>query len=114
MTCYPPELLAESDRDLLRECGQPTWTAYVHSRSRPWPKFKCTASQELVIGGFTEPNSGKHASGREITWVRPRFVGEFGFTEWTSAGKLSHPRFLGLRRDKDPRKVLRESRGHTS
>ncbi|MGK7295127.1 MAG: non-homologous end-joining DNA ligase [Candidatus Wenzhouxiangella sp. M2_3B_020] len=47
-------------------------------------------------------------SGTDVTWVEPRFVGEFGFTEWTGDGKLRHPRFLGLRRDKKPRDVTRE------
>ena len=28
---------------------------YVHSRSRKWLKFKCVARQELVIGGYTDP-----------------------------------------------------------
>jgi bifunctional non-homologous end joining protein LigD len=28
---------------------------YVHARSRKWLKFKCVNQQELVIGGFTEP-----------------------------------------------------------
>ncbi len=41
-------------------------------------------------------------------WVSPRLVAEIGFTEWTPAGKLRHPRFLGLRRDKDPHEVKRE------
>lgn len=48
-------------------------------------------------------------AGSDITWVRPRLVGEFGFTEWTGDGKLRHPRFLGLRRDKKPRDVTRET-----
>ncbi len=43
-----------------------------------------------------------------VHWVSPKLVGEFGFTEWTSDGKLRHPRFLGLRRDKEPREVVRE------
>ncbi|HKL26923.1 MAG TPA: non-homologous end-joining DNA ligase [Desulfuromonadales bacterium] len=30
-------------------------SAYVHSRSRKWLKFKCVKRQEFVIGGFTEP-----------------------------------------------------------
>ncbi len=47
----------------------------------------------------------------DVTWVRPELVGAFGFTEWTDAGKLRHPRFLGLRRDKDARDVVRESSG---
>lgn len=47
-------------------------------------------------------------SGSGVTWVKPRFVGEFAFTEWTRTGKLRHPRFLGLRRDKKPGEVVRE------
>lgn len=131
---------------------------YRHSRSRDWLKFKCAKGQELVIGGFTEPQGertgfgallvGYHADGelryagkvgtgydeafladfrsrldriaidhppfadppsdRDATWVKPRYVGEFGFTEWTRDGKLRHPRFLGLRRDKKPSDVVRE------
>ena len=47
--------------------------------------------------------------GKDVTWVEPHFVGEFGFTEWTDDGKLRHPRFVGLRRDKNPRDVKRET-----
>jgi DNA ligase D-like protein (predicted ligase) len=47
----------------------------------------------------------------EVTWLKPALVGEFGFTEWTEHGKLRHPRFLGLRRDKDAREVMREEAG---
>jgi bifunctional non-homologous end joining protein LigD len=35
-------------------------------------------------------------------------VAELGFTEWTSHGRLRHPRFLGLRDDKSAREVVRE------
>lgn len=45
---------------------------------------------------------------KDATWIAPRLVGEFGFTEWTGDGKLRHPRFLGLRRDKAARDVVRE------
>ena len=132
---------------------------YTHSRSRDWLKFKCQKGQELVIGGFTEPEgsrvgfgallvgyydgdelryAGKVGTGyddeflrdfrrrldalsrktspfadevsakQSVTWVTPKLVGEFGFTEWTDAGKLRHPRFLGLRRDKNAQDVVRE------
>jgi len=47
------------------------------------------------------PRSGVH-------WIRAELVGEVGFSEWTSAGQLRHPRYLGLRRDKDARAVTRE------
>jgi bifunctional non-homologous end joining protein LigD len=43
-----------------------------------------------------------------VHWVEPRLVGEVGFSEWTTDGELRHPRFQGLRDDKDPREVVRE------
>lgn len=55
---------------------------------------------------FAEPE--KDLPGEGVHWVTPNLVGQFGFTEWTSSGKLRHPRFLGLRRDKDPEEVVRE------
>ncbi|WP_433503459.1 non-homologous end-joining DNA ligase [Pseudonocardia halophobica] len=41
-------------------------------------------------------------------WLRPELVAQIGFTEWTRDGRLRHPRYLGLRDDKDPREVVRE------
>lgn len=52
--------------------------------------------------------------GKDVIWVRPELVGQFGFTEWTRTGKLRHPRFFGLRRDKDPAEVRRERPGKGS
>ena len=43
-------------------------------------------------------------------WVRPEMVVQIGFTEWTRDGKLRHPRYLGLRTDKVPADVVRETR----
>jgi bifunctional non-homologous end joining protein LigD len=45
---------------------------------------------------------------KNVHWVKPKLVGQVGFTEWTGAGKLRHPRFKGLRRDKKPKDVVRE------
>ncbi len=45
---------------------------------------------------------------KNVHWVTPELVGEVGFTEWTSRHKLRHPRFLGLRRDKKAKDVVRE------
>jgi bifunctional non-homologous end joining protein LigD len=45
---------------------------------------------------------------RGVTWVEPELVAEVGFTEWTGAGRLRHPRFLGLRDDKAATEVVRE------
>ena len=50
-----------------------------------------------------------------MTWYRaqqragyPVLVVEIKFTEWTSAGNIRQPTFLGTRADKDPREVVRE------
>ena len=59
---------------------------------RPTPPFQT---------GAALPRSGVH-------WVEPRLVGEVGFSEWTRDGELRHPRFQGLRDDKDPADVVRE------
>ena len=42
-------------------------------------------------------------------WVRPAIVVQVGFIEWTVHGKLRHPRLLGVRFDKSPRDVVRET-----
>ncbi len=42
-------------------------------------------------------------------FVRPVYVGEVGFGEWTSGGILRHARWRGLRLDKDPKDVIIES-----
>ena len=132
---------------------------YAAARSRDWLKLKCSAEQELVIGGYTEPRGSRvglgallmgHFRGDEFlyagkvgtgfdratllalvermeslrredshftdegaprkgpTWVEPRLVAQIGFMEWTRDGRLRHPRFLGLRDDKDARDVVRE------
>lgn len=133
---------------------------YQTGRSPDWRKLKCTANQELVIGGWTEPTrsrvglgallvgyydddrrlrfAGKVGTGftnqllrqlhedlmsREVPespffdpvpmkmahWARPELVGEVAFTEWTGDGRLRHPSFQGLRPDKQPAEIHRET-----
>jgi bifunctional non-homologous end joining protein LigD len=48
-----------------------------------------------------KPPAGTH-------WVRPELVAQVGFAEWTNAGRMRQPRFLGLRTDKAPQDVVRE------
>lgn len=132
---------------------------YVPGRSKAWLKFKCSARQELVIGGFTDPKGGRSGFGallvgyydaeglryagkvgtgydeatlerlgrrlaeletdtspfterirdRDVHFVAPELVAEVSFFEWTRDGRLRHPAFEGLRTEKDPRDVVRES-----
>jgi DNA ligase D-like protein (predicted ligase) len=133
---------------------------YRSGRSRDWLKLKCLFEQEVVVGGFTDPQrsrvglgallvgyhedgvlryAGKVGTGfdtRTLTdlrerlgaletakspfgdpvkplpkgthWVKPKLVAQVAFAEWTGAGRLRQPRFLGLREDKRPRDVVRE------
>jgi DNA ligase D-like protein (predicted ligase) len=56
----------------------------------------------------TSPFRSERIEESGIHFVRPELVGEFAFTEWTRAGRLRHPRFLGLRTDKAAEEVHRE------
>jgi bifunctional non-homologous end joining protein LigD len=46
---------------------------------------------------------------RTAHWTEPELVGEVAFAEWTSDGYLRHPSWRGLRPDKQPEQVERES-----
>jgi bifunctional non-homologous end joining protein LigD len=46
---------------------------------------------------------------RTAHWVRPDLVAEITFGEWTSEGILRHASYLGLRSDKEPSEVVRET-----
>lgn len=46
---------------------------------------------------------------RDARWVSPKIVGEVAFAEWTADGRLRHPAWRGLRPDKAPDEVTRES-----
>ena len=54
---------------------------YEHRRSKHWLKMKCEASQELVVGGFTEPQGARVGLGALL-------VGYFQDGEFVYAGKL--------------------------
>jgi bifunctional non-homologous end joining protein LigD len=58
----------------------------------------------------TSPCDRGKLPGKGVHWARPRLVAEVAFTEWTSAGQLRHPRYLGLRTDKKAGDVVREAR----
>jgi bifunctional non-homologous end joining protein LigD len=55
------------------------------------------------------PFADVHPVPKGTHWIEPRLVGQFAFSEWTRDGRLRHPRYLGLRDDKRPREVVRES-----
>jgi ATP-dependent DNA ligase len=54
---------------------------YEHRRSPHWLKMKCEASQELVAGGFTDPQGGRVGLGALL-------VGYFAGDDFVFAGKV--------------------------
>ena len=62
-----------------------------------------------VLTRDTPPFTRGLAREAAVHWVRPEMVVQIGFTEWTRDGKLRHPRYHGLRTDKDPADVVRET-----
>nr|WP_084731289.1 DNA ligase D [Microvirga vignae] len=47
---------------------------------------------------------------RNVRWVKPILVAEVELRGWTSDGLLRHASFKGLREDKDPSEVVRETK----
>jgi bifunctional non-homologous end joining protein LigD len=64
-------------------------------------------SLEQAGSPFTTPIDPRHA--RTARWVRPDLVGEVRFGHWTDDGRMRHPSWRGLRPDKSPAEVVRES-----
>lgn len=60
----------------------------------------------------SEPPRAWTGPGRH--WVQPKLVGEVAFSEWTADGRLRHPSFQGLRRDKAATDVVREKPKHVA
>jgi len=54
---------------------------YEHRRSKHWLKMKCEASQELVVGGFTDPQGTRAGLGALL-------VGYFEGDDFVFAGKV--------------------------
>jgi bifunctional non-homologous end joining protein LigD len=54
---------------------------YEHRRSRHWLKMNCEASQEFVVGGFTDPRGGRVGLGALL-------IGYYERADFVFAGKL--------------------------
>lgn len=56
-----------------------------------------------------DPPFADPVPGPEQVYVEPELVVEVQFSEWTDEGMLRQPSYKGLRSDKDPRDVVRET-----
>jgi bifunctional non-homologous end joining protein LigD len=57
----------------------------------------------------TSPFEVGTPAGRGHHWVEPRLIAEVRYTEWTEAGGVRHPTYLGLRDDVRPEDCRREA-----
>jgi bifunctional non-homologous end joining protein LigD len=114
----PVRLTPHRNRDgeaLFREACRKGWegliakradSRYVHGRSRDWLKLKCSAEQELVIGGFTPPKGSRTDLGALLLGHyergRLRYAGKVGtgFTRATLSDLAG--RLAPLERDDSP------------
>jgi ATP-dependent DNA ligase len=62
---------------IAKRSGSP----YEHRRSKHWLKMKCEASQELVVGGFTDPQGARVGLGALL-------VGYYEGGDFVFAGKI--------------------------
>jgi bifunctional non-homologous end joining protein LigD len=87
----------------------------VKSLSMLYKRFQKQARDECPFVDLPSKQNGQWVQDitpsmmRKMHWVNPVFVCEIKFAEWTRDGKLRAPVFLGLREDKNPAEVIRES-----
>jgi DNA ligase D-like protein (predicted ligase) len=84
------------------------------TRVQLFKKFKGLEISECPFANLPEAKSGRWGQGltkakmAECQWLKPVFVGQFEFLEWTGDNHLRHSKFVALREDKKARDVVRE------
>ena len=85
------------------------------TRLKVFEAIKHLKTPKCPFVNLPEKEAGRWGQGltaekmRECEWLRPEAVAQIEFVEWTGANHLRHTKFVGLRDDKDPRKVVRET-----
>src|ERR1700744_5674490 len=85
------------------------------TRREVFERIKHLRTPKCHFVNLPEPEAGRWGQGltaekmETCVWVRPEMVAEIQFLEWTGAGHLRHTKFLGLRDDKDPAKIVKET-----
>jgi DNA ligase D-like protein (predicted ligase) len=85
------------------------------TRREVFEKIKHLKTPKCPFVNLPELAEGRWGQGltaekmKECIWLRPESVVRIEFLEWTGADHLRHTKFAGLRDDKDPLKVVRET-----
>jgi bifunctional non-homologous end joining protein LigD len=72
-------------------------------------KLRVWFREELAKDVISKPLVKDAPRDRKAIWVKPRYVAQVAFTEWTDDHRLRHPSFLGLREDKAVKDVVKET-----
>lgn len=84
------------------------------TRREVFAQIKHLKSARCPFVNLPEKQEGRWGQGltaekmKSCTWLKPEAVVRIEFAEWTGAGKLRHTKYMAMRTDKDPRKVVRE------
>ena len=84
------------------------------SRLDLFARLQALETLTCPFSNLPEPRGGRWGQGltaakmAECPWVKPLFVGQFEFLEWTPDNHLRHSRFVALREDQNPRDVTAE------
>ena len=85
------------------------------TRRQVFEQIKHLKTDRCPFANLPEKRAGRWGQGltaekmKECVWVKPEAVARIEFLEWTDANHLRHTKFIALREDKDPRKVVRET-----
>ena len=85
------------------------------TRREVFARIKSLKTKKCPFVNLPELTDGRWGQGltaekmKECIWLRPRAVVRIDFLEWTGADKLRHTKFVAMREDKDPVKVVRET-----
>jgi|SRR5208282_5058149 len=77
-------------------------------------RFRGLEVERCPFKNLPEARKGRWGEGltaedmNKCRWLRPRLVCAIEFVEWTEANHLRHPKFIALREDKAPARVVRE------
>jgi bifunctional non-homologous end joining protein LigD len=80
---------------------------YRHLQGIEIPECPFTNLPELRSGRWGVGLTSERMT--QCRWLRPVLVGQFEYLEWTPDDHLRHARFIGLRDDKNPKEVRRQS-----
>jgi len=78
-------------------------------------RFKGLETSKCPFANLPEPKNSRRGKAltkeamKDCKWLKPKLVAQVEFTDWTEGNHLRNATFVGIREDKDPREVAKES-----